>query len=348
MLELVGEPRGAARRCGAAALRSAQRYALPGHCRPLGRDAFGDPMTTETVDPSQAAAEERVLLDSAVKAVDGFFTTYFVSPYSKYIARWAARRGLTPNQITTVSMAIGVLAARAFATGERRGWWRARCCSRSPSPSTASTASSPATRAQFSKLGAWLDSIFDRGRSTSCSPAWRSARPAAGQDVWVLAGAALALQTVRHASTSRIRPRQRQVIDATTHMPLEQPRTAGARRGPPTRRTPRRRTAAARGRPHRAPSSRGVRWRASSCASGAARPLRVVPLDQADRRLADRRALRADLDHRRAVRPRVTFIVLLAWGGVRRRLQPHGAARADGGAMTGDAGLPRRRAARRR
>ncbi|MCW2990341.1 MAG: CDP-alcohol phosphatidyltransferase, partial [Solirubrobacterales bacterium] len=35
--------------------------------------------------------EEKVLLDSSVKAIDGFFTTFFVSPYSKHIARWAAR-----------------------------------------------------------------------------------------------------------------------------------------------------------------------------------------------------------------------------------------------------------------
>ena len=65
--------------------------------------------------------EDRVLLDSAVKGADGFFTTFFVSPYSKYIARWAARRGLTPNQVTTASVFIGLLAAIAFATGERWG-----------------------------------------------------------------------------------------------------------------------------------------------------------------------------------------------------------------------------------
>ena len=35
--------------------------------------------------------EDRLLLDSAVKANDSFFTTFLVSPYSKYIARWAAR-----------------------------------------------------------------------------------------------------------------------------------------------------------------------------------------------------------------------------------------------------------------
>ena len=38
--------------------------------------------------------EDKTALDSAVKANDGFFTTFFVSPYSRYIARWAARRGL--------------------------------------------------------------------------------------------------------------------------------------------------------------------------------------------------------------------------------------------------------------
>ena len=43
-------------------------------------------------------------LDTAVKSVDGFFTTFFVSPYSKYIARWAARRGITPNPVTITSL----------------------------------------------------------------------------------------------------------------------------------------------------------------------------------------------------------------------------------------------------
>ncbi|HSK96099.1 MAG TPA: hypothetical protein VK891_05725, partial [Euzebyales bacterium] len=60
--------------------------------------------------------EDRVLLASAVKATDGFFTTFFVSSYSRYIARWAARHGLTPNQVTSVSMLLGVIAALAFAT----------------------------------------------------------------------------------------------------------------------------------------------------------------------------------------------------------------------------------------
>ena len=39
--------------------------------------------------------EDRLLLESAVKANDSFFTTYFVSPYSKLLARFAARQGWT-------------------------------------------------------------------------------------------------------------------------------------------------------------------------------------------------------------------------------------------------------------
>ena len=38
--------------------------------------------------------EDRARLNNAVKGADGFFTTYFVSTYSRFIARWAARRGL--------------------------------------------------------------------------------------------------------------------------------------------------------------------------------------------------------------------------------------------------------------
>ena len=44
-----------------------------------------------------AVDDETVRLRSAVKSRDGFFTTYCISPYSRYLARWCARRGLTPE-----------------------------------------------------------------------------------------------------------------------------------------------------------------------------------------------------------------------------------------------------------
>jgi hypothetical protein len=75
----------------------------------------------ETEERMAQIDEDKVLLDSAVKNSDGFFTTFLVSPYSRYIARWAARRGWTPNGVTVLSMALGLASAGAFATGSRPG-----------------------------------------------------------------------------------------------------------------------------------------------------------------------------------------------------------------------------------
>ncbi|MDX6353893.1 MAG: hypothetical protein QOF98_796, partial [Streptomyces sp.] len=71
---------------------------------------------------AEAVDEEAVRLRGAVKSRDGFFTTHFVSPYSRYLARWCARRGLTPNQVTTASLAVALVAAGCAATGTRGGY----------------------------------------------------------------------------------------------------------------------------------------------------------------------------------------------------------------------------------
>ena len=121
-------------------------------------------------------------------------------PYSKYIARWCARRGLTPNQVT-------IALDRGRRAGRRRrsrpasapGWWPARCCSRSRSRSTASTASSPATRASSpSSAPGWTRSSTAR-RSTSCSPGWRSARAGRATRCGCWRAPRSTLQTARHA-----------------------------------------------------------------------------------------------------------------------------------------------------
>ncbi len=58
-----------------------------------------DPQARNEARQAVAAVDdEAVRLKTAVKSRDGFFTTFFVSPYSRYIARWCARRGLTPTR----------------------------------------------------------------------------------------------------------------------------------------------------------------------------------------------------------------------------------------------------------
>jgi phosphatidylglycerophosphate synthase len=135
-------------------------------------------------------------LDAAVKSVDGFFTTFFVSPYSKYIARWAARRGITPNAVTITSAVIGVLAAAAFATGERWGQIAGAVLLQVSFTTDCVDGQLARYTQNFSKFGAWLDSTFDRAKEWAV---YAGLAIGSAHDVWVLAAAALTLQTVRHA-----------------------------------------------------------------------------------------------------------------------------------------------------
>jgi hypothetical protein len=168
-----------------------------GVARP-GRLTCARPATPQAV--SAVARElaghdaDRVRLDAAVKANDGVFTTFLVSPYSKYVARWAARRGLTPNQVTTFSLVLGLGAAAAFAAGTRA--WLVAGAVALQVAFTADCVDGQLARytRRFSALGAWLDSVFDRVKEYAV---YAGLALGAG-GAWALAGAALALQTARH------------------------------------------------------------------------------------------------------------------------------------------------------
>jgi phosphatidylglycerophosphate synthase len=154
-------------------------------------------MTTGTIDQQTAARdEERERLDAAVKPRDGFFTTFFVSPYSKYIARWAARRGVTPNQVTVLSLAIGIVAAAAFATGERWGLIAGAVLLQVAFTADCVDGQLARYTGNFSALGGWLDAVCDRTKEYAVY----AGLAIGGADVWVLACAALILQTFRHLS----------------------------------------------------------------------------------------------------------------------------------------------------
>jgi phosphatidylglycerophosphate synthase len=139
--------------------------------------------------------EERARLDSAVKASDGFFTTFFVSPYSKYIARWAARRGWSPNAVTVLSAGVGLFAAAGFATGERWGMVAGALLLQAAFTLDCVDGQLARYTGRFSALGGWLDGILDRAKEYAVY----AGLAIGGADVWLLAGAAMTLQTARHA-----------------------------------------------------------------------------------------------------------------------------------------------------
>ncbi|AYC37200.1 DUF5941 domain-containing protein [Streptomyces griseorubiginosus] len=149
----------------------------------------------------QAVAEvddEAVRLKSAVKSRDGFFTTYFISPYSRYIARWCARRGLTPNQVTTASLITALIAAACAATGTRGGFIAAGVLLIASFVLDCTDGQLARYSLQYSTLGAWLDATFDRAKEYAYYAGLALGAARGGDDVWALALGAMILQTCRH------------------------------------------------------------------------------------------------------------------------------------------------------
>ncbi|WP_327691970.1 CDP-alcohol phosphatidyltransferase family protein [Streptomyces sp. NBC_00461] len=143
--------------------------------------------------------EEAVRLKSAVKSRDGFFTTFCISPYSRYLARWCARRGLTPNQVTTASLLTALIAAGCAATGTRVGFVAAGILLICSFVLDCTDGQLARYSLQYSTLGAWLDATFDRAKEYAyyAGLALGAAR-GGGDDVWALALGAMILQTCRH------------------------------------------------------------------------------------------------------------------------------------------------------
>ncbi|MFF0885999.1 DUF5941 domain-containing protein [Streptomyces sp. NPDC003456] len=142
--------------------------------------------------------DEAVRLKSAVKARDGFFTTFCISPYSRYLARWCARRGLTPNQVTTASLLTALIAAACAATGTRGGFVAAGVLLIASFVLDCTDGQLARYSLQYSTLGAWLDATFDRAKEYAYYAGLALGAARGGDDVWALALGAMVLQTCRH------------------------------------------------------------------------------------------------------------------------------------------------------
>ncbi|MGW7047387.1 DUF5941 domain-containing protein [Streptomyces avermitilis] len=145
-----------------------------------------------------AVDDEAVRLRTAVKSRDGFFTTHFISPYSRYLARWCARRGLTPNQVTTASLLTALVAAGCAATGTRAGFVAAGLLLLFSFVLDCTDGQLARYSLQYSTLGAWLDATFDRAKEYAYYAGLALGAARGGDDVWALALGAMVLQSCRH------------------------------------------------------------------------------------------------------------------------------------------------------
>ncbi|QQM46574.1 DUF5941 domain-containing protein [Streptomyces liliifuscus] len=142
--------------------------------------------------------DEAIRLRTAVKSRDGFFTTYCISPYSRYLARWCARRGFTPNQVTTASLITALIAAGCAATGTRAGFGAAGLLLLFSFVLDCTDGQLARYSLQYSTLGAWLDATFDRAKEYAYYAGLALGAARGGDDVWALALGAMVLQTCRH------------------------------------------------------------------------------------------------------------------------------------------------------
>ena len=143
--------------------------------------------------------DDEKLLEAAVKANDSPFTTYLISPWSKHLARFAARRGWTPNALTVASLSVGVAAASSFAVGTRASLIAGAALLQLSFVLDCVDGQLARYTRTSSTLGAWLDAVFDRLKEYLVYGGLAvGATRGFDDDVWLLAAAALAIQTVRH------------------------------------------------------------------------------------------------------------------------------------------------------
>lgn len=173
----------------------------------MQRPELGSLVATVPADPQSrhearaavaAVDDEAVRLRTAVKSRDGFFTTFFVSPYSRHLARWCARRGYTPNQVTTASLLTALIAAGCAATGTRGGYIAAGLLLLFSFVLDCTDGQLARYSLQYSTMGAWLDATFDRAKEYAFYAGLAIGASANGDDVWALALGAMVLQTSRH------------------------------------------------------------------------------------------------------------------------------------------------------
>lgn len=192
------------------------RRAGPVAAVPLGGYCWARPDSPDAaraaVRALDATDQWRIRLDAAARPGDGFYSTFVVRRLSKPLTGVAVRRGWRPNQITVVSLLIGLTAASCFALGGR-GWLLAGALLLQVSLVVDCVDGEVArfTR-NFSPLGAWLDATSDRVKEYA---AYAGLAVGAATDAWTLAAAALALQVSRHVVDFGFAVRQTQRRDAT-------------------------------------------------------------------------------------------------------------------------------------
>ncbi len=146
-----------------------------------------------------AVDEDRAELKLSVKERDDFFTTFFVSTWSPYVTKAAARIGIGPTGVTMVSVAFAVAAAVLFGAGGRPALVAGAVLLYLGFVLDCVDGQLARYTRHFSAWGGWLDTMADRFKEYVVYAGLGFGATHAGfRYGWALALAAMTLQTVRH------------------------------------------------------------------------------------------------------------------------------------------------------
>jgi phosphatidylglycerophosphate synthase len=148
----------------------------------------------------EAVDDEAIRLRRAVKSDDGLFTTFLVSPWTRHLARWCARHGWSPNLVTTLSLLVALAGAGAASSGTRAGYICTAVALYLSFALDCADGQLARYALRFSRIGSWLDATFDRIKEYAvyAGLALGASRHGGDHGIWLLAGAAMVLQTLRH------------------------------------------------------------------------------------------------------------------------------------------------------
>lgn len=145
-----------------------------------------------------AEDERRLRLRGAARPDDGLYSTFVVRRLSRHVTSLAVRTRVSPNQITLISLAVGLAAAGAFAVGSLAATVLGAVLLQVSLVVDCVDGEVARFTRRYSELGGWLDAVTDRVKEYAVYAGLAIGAARYGADLWALAGATIALQAVRH------------------------------------------------------------------------------------------------------------------------------------------------------
>ena len=162
--------------------------------------------------------EQEVRTKRALRADDGFYSTFVLRKLSRKVSMYSVKRGSTPNHITLASLIVALVVAGFFATG----WWPLMIVGAIGVQVSIIIDCADGEVARFtgvsSQFGAWLDAATDRVKEYALYAGLAFGASHHGFNLWPLAMGLMILQTVRHMSDYNFHAVQ--VIRETAIIPL--------------------------------------------------------------------------------------------------------------------------------